>query len=267
VLALDESNQAATDGLRNISDILVANARAATDQGKTSSASRALEQATQAMPSGANNTMASGVQPKKSSSLGLILGLIVVAAIGAGAAWKLGYIGQPPAAPVPPQAAAPVQNGVDAKIDQLLADAQTAFSAGHYLSPTGNNAFQKYQAVLALDESNQAATDGLRNISDILVANARAATDQGKTSSASRALEQATQAGGTAGGDCSQAEKTGDQGGQGEPAAGTARRSECRATGKDLEPGNRLPFTVAPERIPAGIGRAFIFFCETHRAR
>ena len=142
--------------------------------------------ATQAMPSSV-----SGVAPKK-SNLGLVLGVIAVAAIGAGVAWQQGLIGakpEVPAAQVPAQ-----ENGIEAKINQLLADAQTAFSGGNYFSPAGNNAFQKYQAVLALNEHNQSARDGLRSISDIYVAKAREAATDGNTSQASQVLEQAKQA-------------------------------------------------------------------------
>ena len=148
--------------------------------------------ATQAMPSG-THTMPSGVQPKKSSSMGLILGLVAVAAVGAGVAWQQGLIGNKPE-PVVQQASAPAVDGVAVKIGQLLDEGQAAFNAGNYFTPAGDNAYQKYQAVLALDENNQDAQDGLRSISDLYVANARTAAGNGQTAQAANDLEQAKQA-------------------------------------------------------------------------
>ena len=145
--------------------------------------------ATRAMPSNVR-----GVQPKKSSRLGLMLGLVAVAAIGAGVAWQQDLIGNKPPAPVVQQAVAPAVDEIDAKIQQLLDDGEAAFATGEYFSPAGNNAFQKYQAVLALNENNEAAKDGLRSISDIYVANARTAAGSGRTSQAAKDLEQAKQA-------------------------------------------------------------------------
>jgi serine/threonine-protein kinase PpkA len=143
--------------------------------------------ATQAMPS-----TVTGVTPKK-SKMGLVLGVIAVAAIGAGVAWQQGLIGATKSTPVAQQAA-PTVDGVAVKINQLLAKGETEFAAGHYLEPAGSNAFQKYQAVLALDENNQKAKEGLRSISDFYVANARKAADNGKTVTAAKALEHAKQA-------------------------------------------------------------------------
>ena len=143
--------------------------------------------ATQAMPSSA-----SGVTTKK-SNLGLVLGIITVAAIGAGVAWQQGMIGGKEPAPVSQQAASAV-DGVAVKINQLLTQGEAAFAAGNYLEPAGNNASQKFQAVLALDENNQKAKDGLRSISDIYVANARNSASSGKTTRANQELDQAKQA-------------------------------------------------------------------------
>ena len=143
--------------------------------------------ATQAMPSSVT-----GLTPKK-SKMGLVLGVIAVAAIGAGVAWQQGMIGGKEPAPVSQQTASAV-DGVAVKINQLLAEGETAFAAGHYLEPAGKSAFQKYQAALALDENNQKAKDGLRSISDIYVANARQSASSGKTTQASQDLEQAKQA-------------------------------------------------------------------------
>jgi len=142
---------------------------------------------TQAMPSSV-----SGVAPKK-SNLGLVLGIIAVAAIGAGVAWQQGLIGGKERPPVS-QAAAPAEDAVAVKINQLLAAGESAFAAGHYLEPAGNNAAQKYQAVLALDENNEKAKQGLRSISDIYVANARKSANSGNTGQASQELELAKQA-------------------------------------------------------------------------
>jgi len=142
--------------------------------------------ATQAMPSSV-----SGVKPKK-SGMGLVLGVIAVAAIGVAVAWQQGMIGGKEPVPVS-QPAAPAVDGVAVKIHQLLAEGEKAFAAGQFLEPGGNNAFQKYQAVLALDENNQAARDGLRSISDIYVANARQSASNGKSAQASLDLEKAKQ--------------------------------------------------------------------------
>lgn len=104
-------------------------------------------------------------------------------------------------APAEPRAAAraaPRKSGPSAKdrvrIVGMLTSAKLALGENHLMSPPGDNAFEKYRAVLALDPANDTARSGLREIASRLVARAEGALDEGDTASAREALRQARQA-------------------------------------------------------------------------
>ena len=105
--------------------------------------------------------------------MGLVLGALVLAGIGGAVAYQQGIIGGvKETSPDMTQAIseAPISEESDPvsdKIANLLTAAQSDYSAGNYFQPAGSNATKKYQAVLVLDENNQAAKEGLRNISEI----------------------------------------------------------------------------------------------------
>ena len=152
-------------------------------------------EATRVMPSGVT-----GVTPKKSGT-GLVLGALILVGIGGAVAYQQGMIGGAGNV-APPEMAqgAAVSAGVETKdpifekIANLLTAAQADYSAGNYFQPADSNATKKYQAVLVLDESNETAKEGLRNISEIFVANARSAISANQFRKAASALELAEQA-------------------------------------------------------------------------
>ncbi len=78
------------------------------------------------------------------------------------------------------------------KIISLLKDADSAFKDNRFVDPKGNNAWEYYQAVLLLDNSNQFANDGLLKISDKYLQDADKAIKNKKLSDAQSFIEQAT---------------------------------------------------------------------------
>ncbi|MEZ4333254.1 MAG: protein kinase [Myxococcota bacterium] len=80
------------------------------------------------------------------------------------------------------------------RIVGLLTGAKLALGEDHLMSPAGDNAFEKYRAVLALDPGNETARSGLGEIASRLVARAEQALDRGDTAAAREALRQARQA-------------------------------------------------------------------------
>lgn len=142
--------------------------------------------------------------PKKKSSMAIALGILLVAGIGGFVAYQQGFIGSSHKKSVADQAVAVEQGGkpdsrrkgdeISRKVAQLLQGAQVDYTASRYFEPGGNNANQKYQAVLAIDEDNRLAREGLRNISEIYIANARKAISTNQFDQATRVLALAKQA-------------------------------------------------------------------------
>ena len=62
----------------------------------------------------------------------------------------------------------PVSDGVDARIATLLAEAESFRAQGVFVRPPVNNALARYQAVLALDENQPDAIEGIRDLRDAL---------------------------------------------------------------------------------------------------
>lgn len=73
-----------------------------------------------------------------------------------------------------------------AEIQRLLAAGETAEAEGRLIEPTGDNAYETFQAVRALDRANQAAIDGLQRIEDSLIQSAQAALAAGRLAEAER---------------------------------------------------------------------------------
>lgn len=72
---------------------------------------------------------------------------------------------QPEPAPVAPTAQTPpVADTAQVKIDRLLAAARAAFDANQLTTPLDNNAYFRYLQILAIDEDNSDALQGLNDI-------------------------------------------------------------------------------------------------------
>jgi serine/threonine protein kinase len=83
------------------------------------------------------------------------------------------------AAPTPDTEPAVQQDGQSAQITELLAQAEADIAALRLTSPKGENAYERYNDVLALDAGNPAAMDGLRGISQRYVDLAYGAINKG----------------------------------------------------------------------------------------
>lgn len=76
-------------------------------------------------------------------------------------------------------------------IDSLLASAQADLDARRMTVPAGNNAMEKYQAVLKLDRRNVQARQGLRRIGDAMAMRAQKSLDAGDLAEAEAMLGRA----------------------------------------------------------------------------
>ena len=79
------------------------------------------------------------------------------------------------------------------KIMGLLRGAQDALAEDRLRRPPGENAFAKYQSVLALDPDNEAAKQGLAKVAGRYLALARAALSGGDPEKAAHYLEEAVE--------------------------------------------------------------------------
>jgi serine/threonine protein kinase len=75
-----------------------------------------------------------------------------------------------------------------ARIDQLLRQAKSAYRAGRYTQPNGNNALSYYQKVLKLDPGNRRATYGIEEIIDYYKTRFNQALDRGQFTQAEKAV-------------------------------------------------------------------------------
>jgi len=80
------------------------------------------------------------------------------------------------------------------KIVGMLTSAKLALGEGNLMSPPGDNAYDKYRAVLKLDAQNAAARSGLREVATRLVKRANDAIDKGDEAAARADLRRARQA-------------------------------------------------------------------------
>lgn len=82
-----------------------------------------------------------------------------------------------------------------ASIERWLDDAEQALSENRLLTPVGNNAHDRYRAVLLLDPDNQRAESGLQAVALRYVALARSAAGRGALSEAEAFLDKAREVG------------------------------------------------------------------------
>lgn len=75
----------------------------------------------------------------------------------------------PPVAAAPaPSTAPPVVVQPAIRVDEVLAAAQSDFSAGRLSAPAGSNALERYRSVLAIESGNAAALNGVQEVLDAL---------------------------------------------------------------------------------------------------
>jgi hypothetical protein len=77
------------------------------------------------------------------------------------------------------------------RIEGLLRGAEAALEDGRLTSPSGDNAYQKFKAVLALDAGNQAAKEGLAKVGSRYLEFASASIASGEVERAEELLARA----------------------------------------------------------------------------
>jgi periplasmic protein TonB len=136
--------------------------------------------------------------PKKPWLVPAVIGVVVVAAVGA---YMLMRGGSPdvkpgPAAPTsqraaPPAPAAKSPAEADEKVDALIEKAQQAMIDRHFIDPLAGSALASYREVLIIQPDNGEARQGLQRLSEILIARVQSALDDRKFDVALQFLETA----------------------------------------------------------------------------
>jgi type II secretory pathway predicted ATPase ExeA len=83
----------------------------------------------------------------------------------------------------------PAVNVVDARIQELLARGQRSIDAYRLMTPSGDNAYGYYSAVLALDPDNASAHKGIQQIMELYATLSRKAMSRQQTDRAARYLD------------------------------------------------------------------------------
>lgn len=83
----------------------------------------------------------------------------------------------------------PAVNVVDARIQELLARGQRSVDAYRLMTPSGDNAYGYYSAVLALDPDNASAHKGIQQIMELYATLSRKAMSRQQTDRAARYLD------------------------------------------------------------------------------
>jgi len=81
--------------------------------------------------------------------------------------------------------------GEQAKIDELLSLAEEDIAALRLTRPKDNNALNKYQSILMIDENNAEANEGIRSVSDKYISLAYGAMQSNKLDKADKYIEKA----------------------------------------------------------------------------
>ncbi|MCS3904449.1 hypothetical protein J2T55_002485 [Methylohalomonas lacus] len=97
-----------------------------------------------------------------------------------------------PTPQVAEQTAGQAQDDKQEEIERLLNAAQNDVRDRRLTTPEGNNAYEKYQAVLAKDADNQKAREGLNNILNLYLRIARQSLDRGNIQHAEEMLTRAS---------------------------------------------------------------------------
>lgn len=134
----------------------------------------------------------------KKGGAGKIVAVLGVLLLAGGAGFYFMQQGDS-GAPAPVAATSPEQttgqdntsDPLQEKIAALLQEAQVALDEKRIISPSGDNAFQKYQAVTFLDESNETARQGLLKISNSYLEKAQDSIAKNRLSAAEEQISQA----------------------------------------------------------------------------
>jgi protein TonB len=141
---------------------------------------------------------AAASSPKKPWLVPAVIGVVVVAAVGA---YMLTRGGSPDVKPGPaatkvqgsatpaPEAKSPAE--ADEKVDVLIEKAQQAMIDRHFIDPLAGSALALYREVLIIQPDNGEARQGLQRLSEILIARVQSALDDRKFDVALQFLETA----------------------------------------------------------------------------
>jgi serine/threonine protein kinase len=88
-----------------------------------------------------------------------------------------------------------IEAELGARIEKLLLSAKQAFDRENLISPFGDNAYEYYQKILVLDETNQQAAEGILHVASQLLLNAQARATESHFSAAHSLLTSAIQIG------------------------------------------------------------------------
>jgi len=141
--------------------------------------------------------------PKRTWLVPVVIGGVLVAAVGA---YMISRKGSTPVKPTPapaPIASAPSQGSAapaaavkspadaDEKVDALMEKAQQAMLDRHFIDPLAGSALSLYREVLVIKPDNGEARQGLQRLSEILIARVQTALDDRKLDVALQFLETA----------------------------------------------------------------------------
>ncbi len=139
--------------------------------------------------------------PKKSWLVPVVIGGVLVAAVGA---YLLSRGGSPQVKPAPaittaaapnravtPAAAVKSPADADERVDALIEKAQQAMLDRHFIDPLAGSALSLYREVLVIKPDNGEARQGLQRLSEILIARVQSALDERKFDVALQFLETA----------------------------------------------------------------------------
>lgn len=141
-------------------------------------------------PHDSRSRLASGVLGKPSSRRYMLLGVILIIAIGAAVWWSSSDDRDTPISRSSVET--PATDSVAS--DELVARADAAYAAGNVLPPTQNNALDSYRAVLRRDSSNEHARQQIERIVTTLERNTRNALTARDVRRARTALAELQQA-------------------------------------------------------------------------
>lgn len=143
-------------------------------------------------------TAVTGPTKRRRGALVAAASLVALVAVAAYVEWRrpaapppVAAAPAPPAVAPAPAAPPPEANPRAAEVAALLADADNAARAGHYLEPAAGAAVRLYRRVLELEPGNAPATRALSEIAGQFIARAERAIEQGQLDQAEALLRQA----------------------------------------------------------------------------
>jgi TonB family protein len=147
---------------------------------------------------GSTAPVAASSAPKKPWLVPAVIGVVLVAAVGAymltrggSTEVKPGPVAAPVHGAAAPAAAAKSPAEADEKVDVLIEKAQQAMIDRHFIDPLTGSALSLYREVLIIQPDNGEARQGLQRLSEILIARVQSALDDRKFDVALQFLETA----------------------------------------------------------------------------